>query len=280
MIILLILIADNTVNIYIIIWPFLKCKKYSYLHLSCHLNNLNPTQNVYLRKRLNIFTWSSRRSLIRYANSITFLCLSQTMCPHCPHEWYRDGAISRLATRPQIMTQRMDKLLLHRATRRATSITVFARHARNFGHAGFPRWLHVTLMHGWARARVRARTRRNKGGYITRPRKAQKVQRSPITDATPVPPTFSSLSIGSPDVLFPLCRIRYARLPSSQTTNNDRTVTWPRPVGKSLTFGKPDSAPSTRVYRFVKISTQLLHPYVHALDFDRLLQDNATSTGI
>lgn len=207
MIILLILIADNTVNIYIIIWPFLKCKKYSYLHLSCHLNNLNPTQNVYLRKRLNIFTWSSRRSLIRYANSITFLCLSRMICPHCPHEWYRDGTISRLATRPQIMTQRMDKLLLHRATRRATSITVFARHARNFGHAGFPRWLHVTLMHGWARARVRARTRRNKEGYITRPRKAQKVQRSPITDATPVPPTFSSLSIGSPDVLFPPCRI-------------------------------------------------------------------------
>lgn len=167
------------------------------MHLSCHLNNLNPTQNVYLRKRLNIFTWSSRRSLIRYANSITFLCLSRTMFSHCPHERYRDGAISRLATRPQIMTQRMDKLLLHRATRRATSITVFARHARNFGHAGFPRWLHVTLMHGWARARVRARTRRNKGGYVTRPRKAQKVQRSPITDATPVPP---------PSLLFPSVR--------------------------------------------------------------------------
>lgn len=186
------------------------------MHLSCHLNNLNPTQNVYLRKRLNIFTWSSRRSLFRYANSITFLCLSRTMCLHCPHERYRDGAISRLATSPQIMTQRMDKLLLHRATRRATSITVFARHARNFGHAGFPRWLHVTLMHGWARARVRACTNTSKQGRVRN--KTEESAESPTfahyrRDTRP--PTFSSLSIGSPDVLFPLRRIRYAHLPSS-----------------------------------------------------------------
>lgn len=110
------------------------------------------TRNIFWMHH-NLFTFPSRNMLICCALSFS-LSLSNDISR--AHEWYRDGDFSTRDASSNV-TQRVDELLLHQATRRATSIAVFARHARNSSHAGFPWRMHVALMHALARARACAR---------------------------------------------------------------------------------------------------------------------------
>lgn len=140
----------------------------------------------------NLFTFPSRNTLICCALSFS-LSLSNDVSR--AHEWYRDDDFSTRDASSNV-TQRVDELLLHQATRRATSIAVFARHARNSSHAGFPWRVHVALMHALTRARAYTRNVEERARNNT----------EESTESLTLPYyrlSFFSFPASSPDVLFP-----------------------------------------------------------------------------